>query len=276
MREVLTNDFEAANVQFIEFWIMDPFVMDSTSANNGKLYFNLGNVSEDVLKDSRKSYENGLPKSADLGSIDSSAWGRIPDITAQTVTNSFDNDPDSRQYQDIGLDGLNDDDERNFFNDFIESIRGTVTDQTALDQIIQDPSNDNFHYYRGSDYDQARLGILERYKRYNGYEGNSPALQANSDITASGTSLPNSEDINRDNTISEGESYYQYSVDISPEALREVGRNYITDIVVNPVSVTTETASDTLVNVRWFQFRIPITEPEKQLATSRTLSPSGL
>lgn len=262
MREVLTNDFEAANVQFIEFWVMDPFVEDVTSQNKGKLYFNLGNVSEDVLRDSRKSYENGFPKNEIIQNVDSTAWGRVPDITSQSLTNAFDNDPNSRKFQDVGLDGLSDDDEQLFFKSFLDSVKLLVTDQVALDQIAKDPSNDNFHYYRGADYDAQRLGILERYKRYNGYEGNSPALQSSSDITASGTSLPNSEDINRDNTLSETESYYQYSVDISTDALKEVGKNFITDIVSYEVPVETD-AGKKQVQVRWLQFRIPITNPEK-------------
>lgn len=259
-REVLTNDFEAANVQFIEFWMMDPYVLDSASSNQGKLYFNLGNVSEDVLKDSRKSFENGLPTSAEVTGVDTTTWGRVPSITNQSLVNAFDNNSSSRQYQDIGLDGLNDDDEKLFFKSFIDSIRAKVTDQTALDKIIQDPSNDDFHYYRGSDYDKENLGILERYKRYNGYENNSPALVANEE-TSSGTTLPNSEDINRDNTINEGENYYQYSVNISPQSLAEVGKNYITDIVPGK----SYNYNGKPIRVRWLQFRIPITEPEKTI-----------
>ncbi len=262
MREVLTNDFEAANVQFIEFWVMDPYVSDSVGKNKGKLYFNLGNVSEDVLKDSRKSFENGFPKNELVQNVDSTKWGRVPDITSQSLTNAFDNDPGSRKYQDIGLDGLSDTDEKQFFASFLDSVKNRVTDQASLEQILNDPSNDNFHYYRGSDYDDQKLGILERYKRYNGYEGNSPALEANTDATASGTSLPNSEDINRDNTLSENESYYQYSVDISREALKEVGKNYITDIVSYEISEETE-AGQKQTEVRWLQFRIPISDPEK-------------
>ncbi|MEI6455665.1 MAG: cell surface protein SprA, partial [bacterium] len=49
MRKIETTDFDAANIQYIEFWMMDPFVYDSTNA--GQLYFNLGDVSEDILRD---------------------------------------------------------------------------------------------------------------------------------------------------------------------------------------------------------------------------------
>jgi cell surface protein SprA len=259
MREVLTSDFEAANVQFIEFWVMDPFVLDSLRKDQGKLYFNLGDISEDVLKDSRKSFENGFSKDGNTENVDTTVWGVVPDITSQAITNSFDNDPDSRKYQDIGLDGLSDQQEASFFSNFITSLSERIQgNPQALEAIKQDPSSDDFHYYRGGDYDEQRLSVLDRYKKYNGYENNSPALESNTDVTASGTSLPNSEDINRDNTLSESENYYQYSVDISRSAMKEVGKNYITDIVEQPI-----TFKDKPLNVKWFQFRIPITEPER-------------
>lgn len=263
MREVLTSDFEAANVQFIEFWVMDPYVLDSTRKDKGKLYFNLGDVSEDVLKDSRKSFENGFSKDGGTENVDTTSWGVVPDITSQSITNSFDNDPDSRQYQDIGLDGLKDNSEVAFFKDFVTAASDIIKDNPkALEDIQNDPSSDNFHYYRGSDYDEQELSILNRYKRYNGYENNSPALESNTDVTASGTSLPNSEDINQDNTLSESENYYQYSVDISKEAMQEVGKNYITDIVEQPITMR-ENGTDKKLTVNWYQFRIPITEPER-------------
>ena len=65
MREVLTSDFETANIQYIKFWLMDPFVEDPDH-EGGDLYINLGNISEDILRDSRKSFENGLPGSPDI------------------------------------------------------------------------------------------------------------------------------------------------------------------------------------------------------------------
>ena len=64
MREVLTSDFETANIQYIKFWLMDPFV-ENPDHEGGDLYINLGNISEDILRDSRKSFENGLPGSRD-------------------------------------------------------------------------------------------------------------------------------------------------------------------------------------------------------------------
>ncbi len=167
------TDFETANIEYIEFWMMDPFVYDE-SHSGGDLYFNLGDVSEDVLRDGRKSFENGLPIDEEVINVDTTAWGRVPTVPA--VTNAFDNDPESREYQDVGLDGLSTEDERSFFNEnFLQVLADQYgTESAAYQQAWNDPSADNFQYYRGSDLDAEEVPILERYKRYNGLEGNSP------------------------------------------------------------------------------------------------------
>jgi len=256
MREIQTNDFETANIEFIEFWLMDPFV-EMPGNTGGDLYFNLGNISEDVLKDSRKSFENGLPATAEVTQVDSTVWGRIPIV--QSLVNAFNNEVESRQYQDVGLDGLSDSDERSYFNIFIDSIKTVVTNTEAINKIEQDPSSDNFHYYRGSDYDARKVDILTRYKNYNGPDGNSPtAEQSNESYPTTGTTLPNVEDINRDNTLSESEDYYSYRVSLRPQDL-EVGRNFIVDKVVDEGKF----ANGSSYSVNWYQFRIPVTDYEK-------------
>jgi cell surface protein SprA len=256
MREVLTNDFEAANIQYIKFWVMDPFV-DNPDQEGGDLYINLGNISEDILRDSRKSFENGLPSSAIVKNVDTTAWGRVPNI--QSVVNAFDNDPQARYYQDIGLDGLSDADEETFFKDYLQKS-ALILSPDAYQQIYKDPSSDDYHYYRGTDYDQQQLGILDRYKKYNGEEGNSPtsAMSKESYPTA-GSTLPDMEDINRDNTLSETESYYQYKVSIRPGDIK-VGSNYVVD-EVDPPEVTFPNGKKS--KVRWFQFQIPISDYQK-------------
>ncbi len=251
MRELQTTDFETSNIQFIEFWLMDPFV-EMPDNQGGDLFFNLGNVSEDVLKDSRKAFENGLPSSPEIIQVDTTVWGRIPKV--QSLVNAFNNELDSRIYQDVGLDGLSNADESSYFSNFLAAVEGKITDPAALAKLRDDPSSDNFHYYRGSDYDGRKLDILSRYKRYNGLEANSPtAEQSNESYPTTGSTLPNVEDINRDNTLSESESFYTYRVSIRPNDM-EVGRNYIIDKVVDDTKF--ENGSKSSVN--WYQFRIPI------------------
>ncbi len=261
MRELLTNDFESANIQYLKFWVMDPFA-ENTDHQGGDLFFNLGNVSEDILRDSRKQYENGLPVSPVLTNVDTTVWGRIP--TVQAVVHAFDNDPDSRRYQDVGLDGLGNDDETAFFDSYLLAV-GAVVSPEILDRIFEDPSNDDFHYFRGSDYDLLQLGILERYKKFNGTDGNSPTSEMSPEsYPTSGSTLPDMEDINRDNTLSETESYYQYRVSLRPEDM-VVGKNYIVD----QLEYTATFANGEKSPVKWYQFKIPVAEYERVVGPIR-------
>jgi cell surface protein SprA len=255
MREVLTSDFETANIQYIKFWLMDPFVEDPTNPG-GDFYINLGNISEDILRDSRKSFENGLPGSPDPKNIDTTAWGRVP--TVQAVVHAFDNAPESRTYQDVGFDGLRNDDEQTFFNDYLQKSL-LIANPAAYQEILKDPASDDFHYFRGSDYDALQLSILQRYKKYNGQEGNSPTSEMSKEsYPTSGSTLPDMEDINRDNTLSETESYYQYKVSMRPGDIK-VGSNY----VVDEIEYEATFANGKKSKVKWYQFKIPITDYQK-------------
>ncbi|MGB9746703.1 MAG: cell surface protein SprA [Bacteroidales bacterium] len=266
MREIQTNDFEAANVEYIEFWLMDPFVEWNENNPGGDLFFNLGNVSEDVLRDGRKGFENGLPTPRDPAKgVDTTAWGLVPQ--AQSLVNAFDNDPASRKAQDIGLDGLNDEKEKDFFFSRDSSYLRQIDQLHALGQLSDsayqalwnDPSSDDYHYYRGPDYDQERVSILDRYKKYNGLEGNSPTSdQTNLPYPTAESTLPDVEDINRDNTLSDAESYYQYHVELRKDKM-VVGENFITDKVTT--TVTLENGKRSTIN--WYQFKVPITDYEK-------------
>ncbi len=256
-RRIETNDFEAANVEYIEFWMLDPFIYGNTAG--GDLYFNLGNVSEDILRDGRKSFENGLPSPNNVVPTAATAWGLVPQN--QSIVNAFDNDEASRAFQDVGLDGLRTIDERTFFDSTYVSRVGQIfgTGSTAYINALDDPSSDNFHYFRGSDFDNGQVTILNRYKRFNNQEGNSPtSSQSTESYPTSSTTIPDGEDINRDNTLSEAENYYQYKVKITPTDL-EVGKNFITD----KVTATVKLANNNVETVTWYQVRIPVQDPER-------------
>jgi cell surface protein SprA len=270
MRKIETNDFEAANVQFIQIWMMDPFNSDCGGPYNnldptasGELILQLGNVSEDVLRDGKKSFENGLPTSSldQTHPTDNTSWGRVPNI--QAIVNAFDNDPSSRAAQDVGLDGLNDADEKTYFIQYENAISPIITSPTTPTFLgepnaFTDPSSDHYFYYRSTDYDNAQLGTLARYKYFNGLEGNSPVTS--SGYPTSSTTLPSTEDINRDNNLSENEGYYQYRVKINSKDLdpSQVGNNFINDVISGGGS----TINSTAVNTKWYQIKIPVKDFE--------------
>ena len=265
MRKIETSDFEAANVEYIEFWMMDPFA-DNVNHTGGQLMINLGDVSEDVLRDGRKSFENGLPISTDIKNVDTTIWGRVPKI--QALVQTFDNNPTSRKFQDIGFDGISDTDERTFFKETYLDKISTIYNKTSVAYLSaeNDPSGDDYHYFRGSDYDNDPIygSILERYKRYNGPEGNSPASeQANELYSTQATNYPDVEDINHDNTLSESERYYQYKIELHPDKMN-VGENYIAD---KRVARNIKLADGKTENITWYQFKIPIQTPDKVVGT---------
>ena len=259
MRKFDNTDFESSNYEYIEFWMMDPFI-DNPNHTGGKLYFNLGDISEDVLRDGRKFFENGLPTDGSDADVDFTPWGRVPN--KQMIVNSFDNQTGSRIYQDVGYDGLPSSREVEYFKEnYLDRIAAAFgMGSQAYQAALIDPSADDYHYFRGSDYDAADLKIIERYKFFNNAEGNSPEQgQGSENYPTSATSMPNMEDMNNDNTLSEDERYYQYVIDLSPDKM-VVGENYINDVYEgHPKALPDGTRPAT----KWYQFRIPIHNPDK-------------
>ena len=261
-RPIDNTDFEASNIEYIQFWVMDPFINNPTS-QGGSLYFNLGDVSEDILKDSRMFFENGIPSPFDNTKLDTTIWGYVPKFEQQ-ITRAFDNDNTARALQDVGYDGLPDTSsipgqltEQKKFAAFLTALRQKLGATNPVFQAVNnDPSSDDYHYYRGTDYDAANngngLGVLARYKKYNNPQGNSPITDPNAAYSTSETTLPESEDINRDNTLNEGESYFQYRIDLKPNM--QVGTNNIISTEDTIVKLPNGTSEREL----WYQFKIPI------------------
>ncbi|MBQ3576443.1 MAG: cell surface protein SprA, partial [Coprobacter sp.] len=260
MRKMDNTDFESANIEYLQFWMLDPFIYDKD--NGGYLYFNFGEISEDILKDGKKSFENGLPTDGNNDMVENTVWGKVS--RQQSVTYAFDNNSEARARQDVGLDGLSTEEEQNFgeYKNYVNRLRQVLSQETqqryAYNQFspFNDPAGDNYHFYRGTDYDDNEYSILERYKRYNGTEGNSNSPdEAEDSEYQSSKSVPDVEDINQDNTLDEYERYYQYGIKITPEDL-VVGRNYIT--AEQESAVTLRNGEST--TVKWYQFKIPLKE----------------
>lgn len=265
------TNFEAQNVEYIEFWLMDPFVYDSLGrATGGDLYINLGEVSEDVLKDGKRAFENGLPTDQnDQHLVSHTAWGKVS--TKSSTAYSFDNTPGIRVKQDVGLDGLSDEEEFSWpgFAEYVAAVKNKLTPE-AFERLskdpfspLNDPAGDNYHYFRGSDFDARRAGILERYKRFNGMEANSLSPDyTNETYSTAATTLPNVEDINLDYTLNETERYYQYRISIRPGDT-VVGQNYINDKRVAWVNLKNGKTE----RITWYQFKVPVRKYDKRVGS---------
>jgi cell surface protein SprA len=261
-RRIETSDFQALNIEYIELWVMDPNIYKPNSTG-GDLYFNLGNISEDILKDGRKSLENGLPANGDPDKYDETHWGRVPKL--QPVVQAFDNDPAARKVQDVGLDGLSNADEKVKFSILINQIKGQLNPDAAA-EFDNDPSSDDYVYFRGRALDQSNAGILKRYQRYNGPEGNSKtAQQSQEDFgvdNSASTSLPDGEDINRDNNMTQSDEYFQYKVSMRPGDLM-VGQNFVTDKITSQVKLVNGQTQP----VTWYQIRIPLAAYQQKVGS---------
>ena len=252
MRPLTTNNFEQANVEYIQFWVMDPYTNYSITNLEGlpsginpqdlqnqvgDLYINLGNISEDILKDNRKMYENGLPEDELSTNTTETIWGKVP--TNPSIIYAFNEDDNSRIIQDLGLDGLTDTEEREKYPELAS---------------LDDPASDNFKYYRGADLDDLDASIISRYKLFNNTQGNSPTLnQSPESYPISSSTYPDVEDINKDQTMNTVESYFEYKVSLNSSDLI-VGQNYIVD--QKDTQVTLDNGESQ--TAKWYQFRIPI------------------
>ena len=254
MRAIHQIDFETNNIEFIEMWVQDPFILNPNS-NGGQLYFNLGNISEDILKDGRRFYENGLNTVQTAAREDTSAWARVPRNPIQ-IAQAFSNIVEERVQQDVGFDGMTDDEERFFRNDFLTAFQSNIGSGTAFQRLQNDPSSDNYRHFRDELYNQSGAGILARYKEFNNPHGNSPVATNNESYTPASSLYPDNEDLNRDNTLNEVEEYFQYYVNLKPklDASMQVGQNFIADRRDVDVKLAN---GDSRVET-WYLFRIPI------------------
>jgi cell surface protein SprA len=230
MRPLSSTNFEQSNVEFVQFWVLDPYVDgQTTNANAGELVFNLGNISEDILRDGRKQYENGLPASTNTEVPRPTIWGQVP--STQSLVYAFDADEANRTLQDVGLDGLDD-----------------AAEQSIYNGPAEDPALDNYQYYLNRE-----GSILQRYSNFNNTDGNSPVAVTNTNRGS--TTLPDVEDIDRDLTMNTVNSYYEYRIQIKPNTT--IDDKYVTDIREGQ---TPSLPNGTQLNRRWIQYKIPLSD----------------
>src|SRR5690606_26551599 len=215
--------------EYIQFWMLDPYYKDGVLPGDEREFVvNLGKVSEDILKDGRKQYENGLPLQQNPALTNTTNFGKVP--STQSLVYAFNANAGDRIRQDVGYDGLTNDEEANYYNN-----------------PGPDPALDDYKFYL-----DATGSIPERYKNYNNPEGNSPVQVGNNNRGS--TTLPDVEHIDRDLTMNTVENYLKYSITIEPGMQR--GSNFVTDIR----EVEVEAPNRDTYRVRWIQFKVPIAQ----------------
>lgn len=254
MRKLDTNDFETANIEYIEFWMLDPFIYTRGSGNesdySGNMYIDLGEISEDILPDGQKFFESGMPVDGSSNYTET-VWGRIPQTS--TINYAFATTSGSRSLQDVGFNGLNDTEEKNFYADYLNAVKANVSDSVFQYVIEPDPAADDYHYFRGSDYDEAHTSILNRYKNINSPQGNSPDSDNRTEsYDTSYKTTPDVEDINQDYTLNKYEKYYEYRLSVNPNDTI-IGQNYIVD----KRTVVPALRNHNNESVSWYLYRIP-------------------
>lgn len=238
MRPISITNFIDSNVEYLEFWMMDPYA-DGTGAN-GDLLIQLGNVSEDILKDGKMMYENGMPHSGNNESVTQTTWGKQPEN--YPILYTYETEGQARKEQDLGFNGLNDAEELSAYG--ISNVN-PITGEN-------DPASDNYLFYLDDRWAQSNeaSSITSRYRYYQGTQGNN----STDDPMHSYSMQPDAEDINLDYNLDQTEMYNQYTIRLSPWDLQDPNNQLI--VATKEVEVQLANGQTDVVN--WYQFRIPV------------------
>lgn len=257
------EDFTQNNIEFLEFWVQ-PLLPGgelpsgaSIDDYDGTLFIDIGLISEDVVPNSKNNTEDGLALNPDNLILDDLENPRsaVPS-NPPPPEGQFSNE--NRDLEDVGLDGLpnsggvNNLDESTLFVEFVEEMRLQYGEGSPeFQQILSDPSNDDYQFYGSSAVEG--LPLHERFHRLLGYtDGNTPIDQSDNRAI---TNRPDSEGLVNPSTVNLTNAYFQYEVDLNPadESRLGIGEpgTFIVDEVGNPGDPPQE---------RWFQVRIPVEE----------------
>ncbi len=262
------EDFTQNNIEFLEFWVQPVLPGGQLPGGaaiedyDGKIYIDIGLISEDVVPNNKLNTEDGLALNPDnliLDDMDNprSALPANPPPPEGQFSN------ENRELEDVGLDGLpnsggiNGLDEQTVFEDFIAEMRELYgEDSEEFQQIIRDPSADDYQFYGSSA--AEGLPLHERFHRLLGFpDGNTPIDQSDNRAI---TNRPDSEGLVNPSTVNLTNAYFQYEVDFNPadQSRLRIGEpgTYIVDEVGNPGDPQQD---------RWYQVRIPIEEFERQV-----------
>lgn len=239
-RALSVTNLKQTNVEYIEFWLMDPYADGQSNSSQAKLMMHLGNVSEDILRDGNLFYENGINQEGKQE--ETSIWGKQPKETP--ILYSFQTEGDERRRQDVGLNGLIDAEEaiHEGYKNFA-SYTNPVTNEI-------DPAADNFVYYMDERWNDNSKGnfLPNRYRFFRGLEGNTPP-----NSMEAGAAGPDTEDVNKDYNLDRIENYNQYTIKLDKSSL-----NLDNPFIVDTKNVNVQFENNQASQSTWYLFRIPV------------------
>ncbi len=244
MRPISVTNFVNSNIEYVEFWMMDPYADGKILGANPKLKLQLGNVSEDVLKDGKLQYENGLPTPSQMNSTSTTNWGHQPNQFP--VLYAFSTEGEERAIQDTGYDGLSDMQELELFGTtFINPVTG-----------VQDPAADNFLFYLSDQFSgELASSLVDRYRYFRNPDGNS-----NANTLEVSSQTPDAEDINKDFNLDQNENYNQYTIE-----LEQGGLGLKHKFIVDEKEVNVRFENGQNGKSKWYLFRVPVTQYDQDI-----------
>jgi len=199
------NNLTQSNIQFIEFWFKYQPLIDTAGAppDSGKLHIDIGIISEDIIPNRRLNTEDGMPINPEDFNPDQIAFGedsygryntRVAKIDRQLLTGSIGT-------EDVGLDGINDQLERQFHQQYLETLRNALGENNPeYQRILNDPAGDNFS-----------LDVTN----VSGTEGNANQAQAGPFVNI----FPDTEDLDGSSTVQTQNRFFRYTISVNPQEL---------------------------------------------------------
>lgn len=257
------EDLTQNNIEFLEFWAQTvlpngraPTAQDLQDYE-GKIYIDIGVVSEDVVPNFKTNTEDGLVRRPNDLQADNSIGGEsrsyLP-IPPPAPEGQFSNE--TRELADVGLDGapntggIDNKNEQNLFSDFLDAMAasyGAGSQQYA--EIEADPSNDDYVYYGEDEVEGSPL--QERFRRMRGYhDGNTPPNEGDKRAV---TNKPDTEGLITPSNVEQNNSYFQYEIDWNPADFSELEPGSEGTFIVDKVDGPNQ-------EDRWYQVRLPLEE----------------
>ncbi len=255
------------NIEFIELLVSAVGGKDGRQpiAETARLYIDLGRVNEDVVPNGFLNSEDGL-QNGDApvgGEVDS--WSRRQTGRTNGFVDFFE---ETQRTEDLGLDGLPSTavlgegqvpyalDEQTQFREFLDTLDPTSAEGR---RAAEDPSGDDFYnfldqrFFDTDRYPGTGNGatVQERFAHYRvARELNSAEAQSNLKDGQGISVVPNSEDVNGNNTLDAAETFHRYEIPLDAAGLAA------SPFFVNPI--TTQSRIQGAGEQTWYLLRIPV------------------